>query len=154
MPPLGSGSPPLARRKHHRGRPPPARRRLTSARAEKTATARTAPTWSPAHLRSRGENEGTTTRTPTFNGSPPLARRKRAEAAREETEHRLTSARAEKTTLVTSNASVRPAHLRSRGENPLQGADAVRVVGSPPLARRKHFLTCNVRGALPFHCQA
>ncbi len=69
------GPPPLARREL-RGKLPPGRcQRTTSARAERTVSPRRCRGRPADHLRSRGENTVSHTRTPLRHGPPPLARR-------------------------------------------------------------------------------
>ncbi|RLV64286.1 hypothetical protein STAN_7106 [Streptomyces sp. CBMAI 2042] len=92
-----NGSPPLARRAQTPAAAPGARVRLTSARAESTATAATVGAVGAAHLRSRGEHLPAANTHGGYYGSPPLARRARDHHPGTAGHGRLTSARAEST---------------------------------------------------------
>ncbi len=130
------GSPPLARRGR---RPWPARARswrLTSARAERTCRSPGHHRRTSAHLRSRGEDGYVQIGRHVSGGSPPLARRGRPAADAAGLQVRLTSARAERTHDGLLRHLRLPAHLRSRGEDPVFGWTRSPSSGSPPLARR------------------
>ncbi len=131
-----AGSSPLARRGHSRA----SRRRtaywLTSARAERTPQPNGSPAPGAAHLRSRGEDCSLVTGPGRCSGSPPLARRGHVRGLRAAGHGRLTSARAERTTMPRIRARQRTAHLRSRGEDAARTAARARLDGSPTLARR------------------
>ncbi len=133
---LTPGSPPLARRGHGRGRARGGWLRLTSARAERTATLRIAVSRIAAHLRSRGEDSRGAGGGHAASGSPPLARRGPQGHHGDRHHRRLTSARAERTNGAVQAMRCRPAHLRSRGEDKKHVLFPIRDFGSPPLARR------------------
>ncbi|MGX1152553.1 hypothetical protein RKD39_000131 [Streptomyces albogriseolus] len=122
-----SGSPPLARRGLAGHEPAVVRPRLTSARAERTPPARPRSTAGTAHLRSRGEDGNATFDCRYTTGSPPLARRGLPRGRALPVEDRLTSARAERTAVITALPSARSAHLRSRGEDTLRPALLIRL---------------------------
>ncbi len=143
------GSPPLARR-GRRGRVRACQRaRLTSARAERTHSTGRSRSSGPAHLRSRGEDHCRDSNCRSSRGSPPLARRGHDGRVPPGLEVRLTSARAERTLAGVEDDQGQAAHLRSRGEDRIPIDTSPDSDGSPPLARRGHFLTCNVRDSLP-----
>ncbi len=131
-----AGSPPLARRALARGGLEDAGGRLTSARAESTASVYFSSASAAAHLRSRGEHavDGAA-RMPSV-GSPPLARRAPAARRPQPVAGRLTSARAESTPVIKRRIRERAAHLRSRGEHTSEAQALLNTAGSPPLARR------------------
>ena len=111
------GSSPLARGKQRRRQPPRSRRGLIPARAGKTASDLLITVLTPAHPRSRGENQ--------CDAIPRLQVRG------------LIPARAGKTRLELMSAFDSSAHPRSRGENEIARAEDVNANGSSPLARGK-----------------
>ena len=113
----GDGSPPLARGKLGRRAPAWTRRRITPARAGKTLHVPSAPSPSPDHPRSRGENVPDARRGCGAPGSPPLARGKRRPRCGSGRGHGITPARAGKTDDVGHVPTPSPDHPRSRGEN-------------------------------------
>ena len=111
------GSSPLTRGK--RDRLPDLRRKpgLIPAHAGKTTATLCAANSSPAHPRSRGENQAAAIEEQKAKGSSPLTRGKLTAAEYRETYERLIPAHAGKT-HVRVGAGRRPrAHPRSRGEN-------------------------------------
>ncbi len=130
------GSPPLARRALGRVDVGLCRERLTSARAESTRRSPAGLPGGAAHLRSRGEHCAAGTSPPHTDGSPPLARRARRAGGAGGQAGWLTSARAESTAGNPGTRTVRPAHLRSRGEHWPRRVLPRPGHGSPPLARR------------------
>ncbi len=130
------GSPPLARRAHRRCGNCDQRIRLTSARAESTTRTGRSSASSSAHLRSRGEHLAGAVALDHLVGSPPLARRARAQGRSRLPGGRLTSARAESTALRVPVNRQALAHLRSRGEHAQAPTVTGLPDGSPPLARR------------------
>ena len=115
------GSSPLARGKQRRRQPPRSRRGLIPARAGKTASDLLITVLTPAHPRSRGENQ--------CDAIPRLQVRG------------LIPARAGKTRLELMSAFDSSAHPRSRGENEIARAEDVNANGSSPLARGKRLST-------------
>ncbi len=140
-----SGSPPLARRAPGLPGPDGFDVRLTSARAESTTVKQSAPSATPAHLRSRGEHSPSARAAVRSAGSPPLARRAPRLADEDLPVPRLTSARAESTVEPTMASGWRTAHLRSRGEHSVPKTFATSTIGSPPLARRAHLDVCGTQ---------
>ncbi len=134
--PRRCGSPPLARRGQRRGDRGEQVVRLTSARAERTAGPRFPMINTPAHLRSRGEDDAEGGERVVDAGSPPLARRGRHGIDCDRFRRRLTSARAERTCPRRQRPARSAAHLRSRGEDGPRLQEVAGVLGSPPLARR------------------
>ncbi|RLV64287.1 hypothetical protein STAN_7107 [Streptomyces sp. CBMAI 2042] len=133
---MACGSPPLARRAL-RGLPRwRLRVRLTSARAESTEWLLHEGQRPTAHLRSRGEHLLAPHPGRNSSGSPPLARRARTGPMPASTAVRLTSARAESTSVPRTTRPRSAAHLRSRGEHVTAPRRGRPPVGSPPLARR------------------
>ncbi|RLV64301.1 hypothetical protein STAN_7121 [Streptomyces sp. CBMAI 2042] len=144
--------------------------RLTSARAESTRLSPGAVPVRTAHLRSRGEHSASASFSCRNAGSPPLARRAPSLEVRGRRPGRLTSARAESTNSSRPPRISSSAHLRSRGEHWAGVSTTASSTGSPPLARRalgswrngrcprrltsaraeSTFVTCTVRGGLPF----
>ena len=111
------GSSPLARGKQRRRQPPRSRRGLIPARAGKTASDLLITVLTPAHPRSRGENQ--------CDAIPRLQVRG------------LIPARAGKTKSPAPKTSTPTAHPRSRGENHGLARRYVLRCGSSPLARGK-----------------
>ena len=122
MPPDTAGSSPLTR-----GKPP----------TPCSALAATG-----AHPRSRGENPSEIPFLESRAGSSPLTRGKRRLRRGRAQRHGLIPAHAGKTTWHDPRGLHRTAHPRSRGENTPPGPTAEGEVGSSPLTRGKHFLTC------------
>jgi hypothetical protein len=131
-----TGSPPLTRRGPRGVGAAECGRRLTSARAERTATHAGTVRGGSAHLRSRGEDAIGPHILASSRGSPPLARRGPAGNGAAGTGVRLTSARAERTCAWSSPSAPGPAHLRSRGDDVRSTRPRIHTCGSPPLARR------------------
>ena len=133
------GSSPLARGKHGRRARRDGLAGLIPARAGKTVLARRPTQPTPAHPRSRGENDATNKFADTLRGSSPLARGK-PNPTRES--HRLIGlipARAGKTRRRSPTCSSARAHPRSRGENVLGQGLNLSEKGSSPLARGKRI---------------
>ena len=78
----------------------------------------------------------------TLRGSSPLTRGKLVRALLGGVGDRLIPAHAGKTLTSPRGWSSRAAHPRSRGENVCAASRAGYDVGSSPLTRGKHFLTC------------
>ena len=92
---------------------------------------------SPAHPRSRGENQLCTSSSGLPVGSSPLTRGKPIFLSPPRLRHRLIPAHAGKTHLLVSGDLAEKAHHRSRGENTDHGCDAGDETGSSPLTRGK-----------------
>ena len=131
------------------GSPPPARRelalvavvldthRITSACAERTDRSWRTSSANSDHLRLRGENVPVRRVGAVGRGSPPPARRERAGGFSVLFRPRITSACAERTRRPPGLVRPPADHLRLRGENVPGRSGPVRVVGSPPPARRE-----------------
>ena len=136
------GSSPLTRGKPARWCPSLLRVRLIPAHAGKTPVlvVREVQAW--AHPRSRGEN--TPARSPAFSstGSSPLTRGKPHVVVEVAGFGGLIPAHAGKTPTGPGCGEVFAAHPRSRGENLVEKPNVVAGLGSSPLTRGKHFLTC------------
>ena len=151
---LAWGSSPLTRGKRRRRG---ARERvdgLIPAHAGKTRNASSPPHASPAHPRSRGENEHGRWCPRRAEGSSPLTRGKlRARPGRQDVRG-LIPAHAGKTAAINCGQSMRKAHPRSRGENMLGTAKVVDWDGSSPLTRGKPMI-CSPKnwlsGLIPAH---
>ena len=115
---------------------------LIPAHAGKTLVRRELQARASAHPRSRGENISCAARIASSLGSSPLTRGKHDEALADELARGLIPAHAGKTAVGSMRLWVRAAHPRSRGENRLACYDSDMVLGSSPLTRGKHFLTC------------
>ena len=151
------GSSPLTRGKPRgRGRSE-ADKGLIPAHAGKTAPKSPTSRPAPAHPRSRGENRDRHAPRYPHGGSSPLTRGKLLDAAQEVPELGLIPAHAGKThqaTCPTLGIRAHPpsrggksplrcrAHPRSRGENRRERFERGHEMGSSPLTRGKHFLTC------------
>ena len=109
---------------------------------------------SPAHPRSRGENDPTDPSHPLATGSSPLTRGKLSLATRFQLDHRLIPAHAGKTRSRACLGRSGWAHPRSRGENAPPRTYRCRVPGSSPLTRGKpgHLVRWSGRdGLIPAH---
>ena len=95
-----------------------------------------------AHPRSRGENRRALSVCDGYLGSSPLARGKLSGTVVNDGDTGLIPARAGKTPALGNTRLEEPAHPRSRGENPVRPVRALKVAGSSPLARGKHFVIC------------
>ena len=138
----GSGSSPLTRGKQqgwrrHRNRPG-----LIPAHAGKTVWVRFRSAMVRAHPRSRGENSKPRGPLCCASGSSPLTRGKRLIGALVSYATGLIPAHAGKTNASSWAPSAQTAHPRSRGENSCSWCLSLPIVGSSPLTRGKHFLTC------------
>ena len=127
---------------------------LIPAHAGKTTT--TTPTYqaSPAHPRSRGENEESTSRASCSTGSSPLTRGKPPPLRPGRVERGLIPAHAGKTPRRRRGGWCSGAHPRSRGENTYAGEDRNLELGSSPLTRGKPLrvrATGNGQGLIPAH---
>ena len=111
--------------------------RLIPAHAGKTAWPILRWLPSAAHPRSRGENEFSPPDWPFVSGSSPLTRGKRSPHSGGRRTRRLIPAHAGKTLHHGKARWPRPAHPRSRGENPEVRPMMVRDLGSSPLTRGK-----------------
>ena len=132
-----AGSSPLTRGK--RGVPDgfPRPIRLIPAHAGKTRTRRGSSRTARAHPRSRGENVIGTFVAGFKTGSSPLTRGKRRRAGGRASGSGLIPAHAGKTKNRVSVGKSRPAHPRSRGENPASSCTPQSGQGSSPLTRGK-----------------
>ena len=90
-----------------------------------------------AHPRSRGENQGQAVDCVGELGSSPLTRGKHGEDARCQGQGGLIPAHAGKTPGWYAPSDTRPAHPRSRGENPTVWETSLARHGSSPLTRGK-----------------
>ena len=136
------GSSPLTRGKQGHLHASAGQARLIPAHAGKTTRPTRRPCRREAHPRSRGENHlvpGTTFR---YHGSSPLTRGKPPQDSGLACPLRLIPAHAGKTRLATLPLVLREAHPRSRGENFALDSRRRTQLGSSPLTRGKHFLTC------------
>ena len=111
--------------------------RLIPAHAGKTWPDMSEAELSPAHPRSRGENEWVQNSHRPFAGSSPLTRGKRHMFRVSSARRRLIPAHAGKTDLSAQRAALDEAHPRSRGENVPLLASLPRFSGSSPLTRGK-----------------
>ena len=112
------GSSPLTRGKPRAPCRCPSQRGLIPAHAGKTPSTRRPSTASPAHPRSRGENQPVEAGWAAVNGSSPLTRGKHPAARVAWTSDGLIPAHAGKTRVLGVLVGVHRAHPRSRGENP------------------------------------
>ena len=112
-----AGSSPLTRGKHRPSSSRPATPGLIPAHAGKTAPDGCSHPPSPAHPRSRGENEIEALLDPEQQGSSPLTRGKRDARLLQALRARLIPAHAGKTLPASQWARRARAHPRSRGEN-------------------------------------
>ena len=136
------GSSPLTRGKLPGPPDPVPDQRLIPAHAGKTCAAFRHPARQAAHPRSRGENPGRLLIHETAVGSSPLTRGKHGRETLAFHPARLIPAHAGKTPRHERVLLHGEAHPRSRGENsPSRAASRARL-GSSPLTRGKHFLTC------------
>ena len=150
--PLGSS--PLTRGKPKSAAPRYSRVRLIPAHAGKTDYGRVGHGGPPAHPRSRGENYAWCGAFQVWGGSSPLTRGKRLGGFRRVPSVGLIPAHAGKTRRVVSMSTVRPAHPRSRGENPPRRSRRVAASGSSPLTRGKlsqRESSPGRRGLIPAH---
>ena len=134
---LQLGSSPLTRGKRLRALSNKELQGLIPAHAGKTLSACRCYAGSPAHPRSRGENEGTVDKELSSKGSSPLTRGKRTTHSVPRKEHGLIPAHAGKTTPHTDHTPHTRAHPRSRGENSLVYPATESCSGSSPLTRGK-----------------
>ena len=91
----------------------------------------------PAHPRSRGENELVIDQEKSFDGSSPLTRGKRMVTAYNTRTGGLIPAHAGKTVRRVGRVCIVGAHPRSRGENDVKTGSGLPVLGSSPLTRGK-----------------
>ena len=131
------GSSPLTRGKRRAHRPRSGNARLIPAHAGKTAPKYSRVMGSPAHPRSRGENERSEARRDRRNGSSPLTRGKPGGPRRVPARRRLIPAHAGKTGLRDRTRAGYRAHPRSRGENITSAVKPRPDDGSSPLTRGK-----------------
>ena len=128
--------------------------RLIPAHAGKTTAARGDKIAGAAHPRSRRENASRVKRRSCALGSSPLTRGKRRRAWPPRCRSRLIPAHAGKTPACISTVMSRPAHPRSRGENPCRALMALCLTGSSPLTRGKPQcppIGVRVLGLIPAH---
>ena len=134
---LDPGSSPLTRGKQESRCTPPQAKRLIPAHAGKTNEARHGGVDTPAHPRSRGENDRSPPLTACALGSSPLTRGKPHKLQGERKAQRLIPAHAGKTLSPSTANSSRWAHPRSRGENWSGVWTGIQTMGSSPLTRGK-----------------
>ena len=134
---LLDGSSPLARGKLPGVRIPERRLRLIPAHAGKTSGGPPRSRRSPAHPRSRGENDICLSMGTEGRGSSPLTRGKPLRILRLPGLVRLIPAHAGKTERAESTAATSRAHPHSRGENPATPGSSLGSRGSSPLTRGK-----------------
>ena len=115
---------------------------LIPAHAGKTVRADTRRAPTVAHPRSRGENSARPYAGSLAWGSSPLTRGKLLCGLDRGQRARLIPAHAGKTRGGHESYAQSWAHPRSRGENFGPSPKALRLPGSSPLTRGKHFLTC------------
>ena len=138
----GAGSSPLTRGKLRRLGRCRTRCGLIPAHAGKTGQENARGNWRKAHPRSRGENRVPAVAAIAGPGSSPLTRGKPKAPTQMIRTWRLIPAHAGKTSASRSRDPCLRAHPRSRGENVHEADYCVLEVGSSPLTRGKHFLTC------------
>ena len=129
-------------------------RRLIPAHAGKTGLQGQDVRSVKAHPRSRGENSRRTRTLSRRSGSSPLTRGKRVAFGQEGGSARLIPAHAGKTPPHSVRTGARPAHPRSRGENPSISPSASFWTGSSPLTRGKRridALMIDKQGLIPAH---
>ena len=138
---MAAGSSPLTRGKRLRvhGRRPG--RRLIPAHAGKTGCRSSTCQPTPAHPRSRGENQIRDHDWRGPRGSSPLTRGKPRSAARASVSIRLIPAHAGKTSAATTPTPAPLAHPRSRGENVALLPPDMPIGGSSPLTRGKQGIS-------------
>ena len=136
------GSSPLTRGKRPRHPRPLPELRLIPAHAGKTTWGRCCTSPPRAHPRSRGENDSQRAALDGPRGSSPLTRGKHDQLRPSRGPRGLIPAHAGKTAPPVSSSSGAGAHPRSRGENEIGGGLGAHLLGSSPLTRGKHFLTC------------
>ena len=139
---LWPGSSPLTRGKRFLCQERDAAAGLIPAHAGKTAHAPTQRQPSPAHPRSRGENQGENIVNLSKQGSSPLTRGKPHGLGQVLPDRGLIPAHAGKTSACRGFRGAAAAHPRSRGENVTTVTKARAVEGSSPLTRGKLLLEC------------
>ena len=132
------GSSPLTRGKRETREVDRSLNGLIPAHAGKTVLRRVSRPVSAAHPRSRGENPLTSTARKPRTGSSPLTRGKRRPPRLRRRHFGLIPAHAGKTPAWIRTVMSRPAHPRSRGENPRIVRMSSSTTGSSPLTRGKH----------------
>ena len=136
------GSSPLTRGKRDSGRRSLVSSGLIPAHAGKTGAGSPPTSDRRAHPRSRGENASCSGLMPNAAGSSPLTRGKRGDRRDDRADRGLIPAHAGKTWSSRKVARPIRAHPRSRGENTPWSPTRAPCLGSSPLTRGKHFLTC------------
>ena len=131
------GSSPLTRGKRWHFHGGHGSHRLIPAHAGKTVVTLPLGRASPAHPRSRGENDGNGSIRALSAGSSPLTRGKRGPRGWPARPARLIPAHAGKTFAGLKGKVSSAAHPRSRGENSTEGVSMSAVTGSSPLTRGK-----------------
>ena len=148
------GSSPLTRGKLCRSWSMPWWRRLIPAHAGKIVTQVVRLVILRAHPRSRGENAIASAIATFVAGSSPLTRGKWGTCAQASPPSGLIPAHAGKMTARRPSPPQRPAHPRSRGENPRPAIRTATKPGSSPLTRGKfpaHNTGVFKRGLIPAH---
>ena len=118
------------------------RRGLIPAHAGKTPSSAAPGDLIWAHPRSRGENSAPASAVLIAWGSSPLTRGKLECVPVAGDRAGLIPAHAGKTSSPSARAVGATAHPRSRGENVVASPSSRSGLGSSPLTRGKHFLTC------------
>ena len=136
------GSSPLARGTPDHGVGASLRGRFIPARAGNTGSPWSHPSPRTVHPRSRGEHPVSRSRTAVIAGSSPLARGTRHDVGRNPDEVRFIPARAGNTSEISTSASSRPVHPRSRGEHKIPHSHRATPSGSSPLARGTRDARC------------
>ena len=131
------GSSPRGRGKPISPRADARRPRLIPARAGKTPTPWTSPTWPPAHPRAGGENARASAAAKEYAGSSPRGRGKPSVLVSSPMMCRLIPARAGKTGDREHTLSLLTAHPRAGGENPKTRSETLPDPGSSPRGRGK-----------------
>ena len=137
-----AGSSPLTRGKRLLDDVVRLRDRLIPAHAGKTRRSSRSPHGLTAHPRSRGENIPFVPTQEQLDGSSPLTRGKPPDGHADACRTGLIPAHAGKTSARVMVIVPSAAHPRSRGENRSRREYLASQVGSSPLTRGKHFLTC------------
>ena len=114
--------------------------RITPAHAGKTGMPANLHSQVTDHPRACGENMRVAMPPHGLKGSPPRMRGKLAQCAPETCENRITPAHAGKTTFAILPFTDSMDHPRACGENYVRENGRIRLPGSPPRMRGKHYL--------------
>ncbi|NYI42037.1 hypothetical protein BKA03_002156 [Demequina lutea] len=140
--PVRLGSPPLARGRRRRQGASAVPVGITPARAGTALATSPRRRMARDHPRSRGDGWCKAWLYDCLMGSPPLARGRRFQTRQGGGAGGITPARAGTATPVQSLRTWPSDHPRSRGDGATKWSVGDTLVGSPPLARGRHFLTC------------